>query len=423
MRRSAPAAAALAALLALAAASACTEEALTGVEGEEPPGQAADSRTLAVPVDELALWRDTTYTGFATVQDVPFVIAADQAGFRSRALLTINGVPDSIGGQPIDSVGEMFLQVVADTVRSAFSGDSATLEIHSLSQRFSPEEATWERAEEGRPWQTAGGDLETKLAELGFRLAAEGDSLTTDELRVPFGGAADSLIAAWSAAGAVPAMALRVRGEGNRLVIRQLRMALRARNADMDSLELVTAVDDSSTFIHDPPLPPAGQRLRLGGLPASRFYFVFLPPDTVGDIPLRGSQVNRAELIFHPASDSASVFRPSLTLGAGANRLLADPFELGPRTPIGPGVGDRRTFPLRPDSLEAGRPIRLRVTGLVQAWADAPPDSLEEFRVGVRPIPDGQDLGFWEFGSVEAAPEVRPELRLVITPPTDFSLP
>lgn len=414
-------AAALVALL--AALPACTEEALTGVEGEDAPGQAADSRTLSVPVDELALWRDTTYSGFATVQDVPFIIASDQASFRSRALVSIRGVPDSVGGQAVDSIGEMFFQVVADTVRSVFSGDSATLELHSLGQVFSPEDATWERAAKGRPWESPGGDLEAKLADLRFRLAGEGDSLETDELRVPFGDAADSLLAAWSEAGAVPPLALRVRGEGNRIVIRQVRMALRARNADMDSLDLITAVDDSSTFIHDPPLPEAGRQLRLGGLPSSRFYFSFLPPDTVEDIPLRGAQVNRAELIFHSVSESASPFRPSLTLGAGAVRLLADPFELGPRTPIGSVVGDRPTFALDPDSLAAGRPIRLRITGLIQSWADSPPDSVDQFQIGVRPVPDGQDLGFWEFGSVEAAREVRPELRVVVTPPTDFSLP
>lgn len=414
-------AAALAALLAVLPA--CTEEALTGVEGEDPPGQAADSRTLTVPVNELALWRDTTYSGFATAQDVPFIIAADESSFQSRALMTIRGVPDSIGGQPVDSVGEMFFQVVADTVRSVFSRDSATLELHSLGQVFSPEDATWERAAEGRPWGSPGGDLEEKLADLRFRLRADGDSLESDELRVPFGDDADSLLAAWSEAGTVPPLALRVRGEGNRIVIRQVRMAVRARNADMDSLELITAVDDSSTFIHDPPLPEPGRELRVGGLPSSRFYFAFLPPDTVDEVPIRGSRVNRAELLFHPVSDTLSPFRPILTLGAGANRLLADPFELGPRTPIGASVGDRQTFPLNPDSLAAGRPIRLRITGLIQTWADSPPDSIDQFWVGVRPTPDAQDLGFWEFGSVAAPEDVRPELRLVITPPTDFSLP
>lgn len=419
MRRVAPVVAVAVAL----AAAACTEEALTGVEGEDAPGQAADSRTVSLPVDQLALWRDTSFTGFATVQDVPFLVASDRPPLRSRALVSVAGVPDSIGGQPVDTVGEMVVEVVADTVRSVFSGDSATLELHSLGQIFSPEDATWQRAGVGRPWETPGGDLEEKLGDLRFRLAAESDSVTTDLLRLPFTGDPDSLLTAWSEDGAVPPLALRLRGAGNRLVIRQVRMVLQARNADMDSLQQITAPDDSSTFIYDPELPELGRELRLGGLPSGRFYFVFLPPDTVEGVALRGARVNRAELVFHSVSDTASPFRPPLRLGVAVHRLLADPFEFGPRTPIGRSVGDQRTLPLDPDELGSGEPLRIGVTNLIQSWADAPPDSIEEFRIGVRPTPDGQDLGFWDFGSREAEEGARPELRMVVTPPTDFSLP
>lgn len=417
-------AAALVGLLALVlAAGACTEEGLTGLDGVEPPGQAAETRSVTIPVDQLPLWRDTTYSGFATIQDIPFQVVADQPPLQGRGLYRISEVPDSIGGQAIDSIGEMVVSVTVDTARSDFSADSATLELFSLARDFTADEADWERASRGEPWATPGGDLETELAATRFRLGAEADSLASDTLSLAFRGSPDSLLTAWGEEGRVPPLALRVRGEGSRLVVRRLAIRLSAKNADMDSLEAIEAEADTATFIHDPELPDAGRNLRIGGLPASRFYFVFRPPDTVEGVPLRGARVNRAELVFHPVSESGSPFRPAVVLSTLATELLADPFRFGPRTPIGASVGDRRVRPLDPDSLAAGRPLEVRVSELLQTWASAPPDSIDRFRVGMRPVPDGQDLGFWEFGSVEAADGQKPVLRLLITPPTDFELP
>lgn len=410
----------------LATAVGCTEEGLTGVEGEEPPGQAADAVSVSLAADELPVWRDTTYTGYATIDDVPFLLAADQPPLQSRALFRIGNVPDSIGGQPIDSIGAMNLRVVADTARSAFSGDSATLELYSLSRSFRADEATWEQASEGTPWDSAGGDLANRLADVRFRYGAGQDTLASDTLRLPFHGESDSLIAAWADSGSVPPLAVLVRGDGNRMVIRQVAIELQARNADMDSLERQVASSSASTFIHDPDLPPVGQQLRAGGLPSSRFYIVFRPPDSIEGVPIRGARVNRAELVFHP-TDSASPFRPPVIVSALPSRLLADPFVYGARTPIGDPLGGRSVqaniLALDPDSLSAGQPLTIRVTDLIQSFARAPADSIEEFEVGLRPVPDGQDLGFWDFGSVEAAEGMKPELRILITPPTDFTLP
>lgn len=420
MRRVVPLAVAAAALAALAG---CSEEGLTGVEGEEPPGQAADAVSVTLTADELPLWRDTSFVGFATDRDVPFVVAADQPPLESRALFTVADVPDSVAGQAVDSTGDMFLRVVADTVRSTFSGDSATLELFSLGRDFVEDEVTWERASEGTPWDSAGGDLESRMGDHGFRFDADADSLSSDTIRMPFSGDPDSLVAAWQEEGGVPPMALLVRGEGNRMVIRDLTLELQGRSADMDSLQRIEAVASASAFIHDPDLPDVGRHLRAGGLPSSRFYFAFRPPDSVEGVPIRGAQVNRAELVFHPVSDPGGAFRPPVVLSSLATDLLADPFRFGARTPIGDAVGGGQVTALDPDSLSAGRPLRVRVTDLLQTWANAPADSIDEFRLGVRPVPDGQDLGFWDFGSVEAEAGARPELRILITPPTDFTLP
>lgn len=421
-----PSLAALLGIVALAVFAGCTEEGLTGIDGEEPPGQAADAVSVSLPADQLPLWRDTSYTGFATLRDHPFLLAADQPPLQSRPLFTIADVPDSVGGAAVDSTGNMYLRIVPDTARSSFSGDTATLRVFSLTRDFDEDEATWEQAADGTPWDSAGGDLGQELASLGFRGGAA-DTASSDTLRVPFAGDPDSLIAAWQESGGVPPMALLLDGEGNRMTIRQVALELEAKNADMDSLDREVATTSSSTFIHDPALPEVGRELRVGGLPSSRFYLTFLPPDSIQGVPIRGAQVNRAELVFHPVSDPDSPFRPPVVLTALPSQLLADPFLYGARTPIGPPIGSTRTsaaaVALDPDSLSAGRPLSIRVTSLVQTWARTPADSIDGFRVGVRPLPDGQDLGFWDFGSAEAADGMKPELRILITPPTDFTLP
>ena len=80
----------------LAVSAGCTEEGLTGVEGEEPPGQAADAVSVSLPVDQLPMWRDTTYSGFATIDGSPFLLIADQPPLESRSLIEIGNVPDYV---------------------------------------------------------------------------------------------------------------------------------------------------------------------------------------------------------------------------------------------------------------------------------------------------------------------------------------
>jgi len=66
--------------------------------------------------------------------------------------------------------------------------------------------------------------------------------------------------------------------------------------------------------------------------------------------------------------------------------------------------------------------VRFDFTSLMTRWAAAP-DSFGTFTVGVRFQPDVQSLGFWDFGSVESDPALRPFVRIVLTPPSDFDIP
>lgn len=401
----------------------CTEEALTGTDPESAPGQAAPTVELTVPVAELPVWADTTVRGFSLPVDAEFLLAADDS-LRSRVLLRFADVPDSLGtgddAQPLDSIAGAAVRISVDSARSSLSGDSALLELYELRRGFDDEEATWRRASRGEPWDSAGGDLGALLGTGRFALGA-------DTVRMPLIRPADSLVAAWQELGAPPPMALLLRGPG-RVFLDRPRLQVRGVPAEEDSAETLVEGPEARTFIFDPPQGSPGRDLRVGGLPASRVYFSFLPPDTVEGFPLRaGAQINRAELIFRPLGVPPGAHRLRDPFSLVPIRLLADPFRLGARTPVGAALegprGRRQTLLQRPEALAAGEPLRVNLTSLLTAWADAPPDSISVFHLGLRAQSERTLFGYWEFGSAESAGDVRPVLRLLVTPPTDFSLP
>lgn len=418
--------AALGLLAAATAALACTEDPITG-----PPGEGVDEPSETVEVtltaDEFPLWRDTTYTGFAIPTDATFLIVADEDDFSARALLRYTGVPDSV---TIDSVPlaieeyrDAELRFVLDTAASAIPAGNFTLRLRGLARGYDHEEVTWEEAAAGDPWATPGGDLTGELATLD--LTQPSDSFLPDTLVVSLEGVADSLLSDWAALEGGAGAALLVEGDGSRLRLRDATLRFEALPAGRDStvtVNLFPFIDTSPlTFIYDPPQPPVGAGLRLGGLPANRAYLEFLPPDTVDGVALRGGTINRAELVFPPLPPPASPFALRLSTGAVGIGLAGDPFETGPKTPVGGQLpGGVRT--LEPDSLTAGRQLRFDFTTLMERWAAAP-DSFGTFTLGVRFQPDAQSVGFWEFGSVEAEPGLRPFVRLVVTPPTEFDVP
>jgi hypothetical protein len=174
---------------------------------------------------------------------------------------------------------------------------------------------------------------------------------------------------------------------------------------------------DERAFILDPPQPPTGTALRVGGLPASRIYFEFVPPRILGDAGLEGSTVSQSEVILHPLA-APDLYAAERRIEARKVSLLGDPFEVGEKTPI--GSGDLLTTTLDPDRLREGEPVRLDITLLM---ARAVQDSLRRIRIGFRADPDAQALGYWEFGSAESPPEFQPQLRIVFSSAPEFTVP
>lgn len=419
-KRALPACAALA-TAAAGVLGACTEGQLTSVEDEDKPGQAAETREITLPADSFALWKDTTYVGFVTRNTFgPELAARDSGEFRSRALYAHGLLPETVTLDEeeleVDSVASIFFVLRPDTVKSSFSADSATVTVHSLARDFDAEQASWTQARDGEPWASPGGDLEARLAEARVMVRADTVELTVD---LP----ADSLARAWREAEETPPVAISVSDPGFRLWLNTVGLEMLARPVDRDTLVRGFADKLEDTFIHDPELPETGTALRLGGVPAARFYLAFRPPDSARGLPIKGSVVNRAELLFHPLDAPAEPFTPRESIQLQSFRLLGDPFEFGPKTPIGSGLAGAglRTFTL--DSLESGRALRFNVTSVLASWASASSDSALSIWIGVSGAPDPQLLGFYRFGSIESPALARPELRMVITPPTPFDLP
>lgn len=413
--------------IAAALAAACTEDPITG-----PPGEGIDEPVETVEVtlaaDEFLLWRDTTFTGYALPTDAGFTVVADTGGFRSRTLLRYGTVPDSVTVDsvrlPIEAYADAELRFLVDTAGSSIPPNRFRLQVRGLERGYEPDEVTWELAAEGEPWATPGGDLGAELGSLD--LSAAPDSVLADTLAIPVGAASDSLLSDWAGRDGGEGAALLVDGPGTRLRVQDATLLFRAKPAGRDTLVRLAVVpflgaSSPITFIYDPPAPPAGSALRMGGLPASRFYLEFLPPDTVEGFALTGGTINRAELVFRPLAPPPGLFAledpPNVTI----IDLIGDPFVIGAKTPVGGALGPGGVT-VEPDSLAAGAPVRFDFTSLMTRWAAAP-DSFGTFTVGVRFQPDVQSLGFWDFGSVESDAALRPFVRIVLTPPSDFDIP
>jgi hypothetical protein len=404
-------------VLSTAIMSACTEEPLGNLDSGSAPGASSVTRELVLSVTDLSTWRDTTVTGFAVPSNAPFLILAEQQELRARGLSQLD-IPDTLNTfadtLPVDHFVDASMRLVLDTVNSVFGSFPLTVRMVSLAQEFVPAEASWTEAEEGRPWITPGADLAEELSSV--QMTEVSDSLIF-EFQVPV----DSLLKSWQDLDGQPGFALVLEGPGSRLLVRALSLRIEAVLEGREAPIEQTLINDVRTFISDPEPPSPGQDLRLGGVPASRFYLEFSPPDSVGGFPLHGSTINHAELIFHPLPPPAEPYAMERGVVALPVKLMTDPFIWGAKTPIGSSLGGFAI--MDPDSLAAGIPLRVDVRSLLISALSGPADSIGTIRVGMRSDPDGQSLGYWEFGSVQSSAAYRPELLIIFTTPPEFGVP
>ena len=392
---------------------ACVEDPLL-LDADAAPGASSPTLDFSLLSSDLPGWRDTTYTGFTLRSDAGFALLSNEATARARFLGVLN-VPDTIttfaDTLPVDRFDSLDVRVLVDTIQSRFGGFPLTVRLMEVTRPFDPESATWSEAEPGMPWTTPGGDL-------GVQLGVAQMTEVADSIVIPIDVDADSLLKAWQDSDGEPGMAFVIEGPESALNVRNVVFRydalLEGREVPVNQTQSLTR----RTFIVDPPMPATGSRLRVGGLPASRLYLSVEIPPSIGGVSLEGAVINHANFTFTPLPAPAAPYALERALQSRQVKLLADPFRFFEKTPIGTAPLNFQS--LDPDSLALGLPLEIDVTRRV---IDAIEDGTFLIRLAFRGDPDGQTLGFWEFGSVEDMEALRPRLRIILTPPPDFQVP
>ncbi len=402
---------------ALAVAS-CTEDSLIGVDPTSPPGPSSETVEVSIGVGDLPLWRDTTFVGYAVPSSSGIQFVANEPSLVSRVLGRFSTLPDSIFVDTARVAVERFesarLRLIVDSLAGPVLPDSGTeLRVHGLARGFEEREASWTEARAGESWTTPGGDLADLLGSVRV------DSLQ-DTLFVPISVDSDSLLSDWLASDGELGYAVSSSADGSNLTFAALALVFDVKPEGQDTLIEVIRGPQPSTFIFSPETPLPGEELRLGGLPAARIYIRFELPDTLDGVPLRGSRINQASVIFRSLGAPPDPFATTDTLFASIFELLADPFEAGPKTPVGLNVGS--FVELDPEILASGGEQSLNITQLIQTWAGASADSLPDLQIGLRTLPEGGGVGYWEFGDM-SDPATAPRFVFLVTPPTEFSVP
>lgn len=400
------------------AVGSCTEDSLIGVDPETAPGQASETVELSIDVGDLPVWLDTTYIGFAVASTSGIQLVASDSSITSRLMGRFSTLPDSLFVDTVRVAIERFesarFRILVDSLAGLVLPDSGTeLLVHALTRGFEEREATWTMARDGEPWSTPGGDFGELLGSIRI------DSLQ-DTLFLPLIVDTDSLLSAWRAVDGEPGYVLSTSVDGTMITLRSLALIFDVKPEGQDTLIEVVRGPQPSTFIFDPETPAPESKLRLGGLPAARMYIRFELPDTLEGVQLRGSRINRASLIFRSLGTPPAPFATTDTLLASVFNLLADPFEFGAKTPVGVNFGN--FILLDPEILGAGGEQEINVTALVQVWAASSPDSVPALQLGIRALPEGESVNFWEFGEVDD-PANSPRLELLVTPPAGFDIP
>lgn len=407
------------AFVALIALGGCTEDQLTGVDPDSAPGgQASGTVEIVLSAADLPAWTDTTYTGYALPSTSGIRLVSNSADLVSRVLVRFSTLPDSVFFEDERIAVERFdnasLRLVIDTLASTIPEAGAQLRAYALARGFNDRQASWSNAADGEPWTTPGGDLGQTLGTL------EVASLEADTVFLPFDVPSDSLLQAWLADDGEPGLALVAESGGTSLTFKQVVLAFDAKPVGRDTLLATLRSPVPRTFIFDPETPPPGGVLRLGGLPAARTYVNFRLPESLQGVKLRGARINRATLLLTSVGVPDAPFATTDTLLASGFSLLSDPIAFGPKTPVGSNFDT--SAQIDPEEMGDGGVLAIPVTNLVRLWAQAEPDSMPDINLGIRALPEGNGLAFWEYGDV-TDPVRAPRLRLLITPTTQYDLP
>jgi hypothetical protein len=423
----------LAAALVLAV-GACGRDEIISVDSEAAPGQTSRTREALLTPDRLDVWVDMLYSGFARPSSATYVqIEEGTPNLISRALFRFGIVQDSVfltdtvsGALRFDSV-----RVVAgmDTLRTVLSSTGTTLRLIAVGQQWDARSANWDFAVDTSGSQIAwsagpGGTFGEVLAEATLTELA--DSVIFD-----LGARGDSLVRSWAdTTQENTGLALAVSDSG-RAILTAPRVQYRlVPEVEPDTSILLRAFANARTFIFDRSVLPNPQGvLRVGGVDGWRVFAELIVPDSVPvegsttRFRFRGATINKAELIFVSLEPPVAPFAAEADFTATVFDLADDFRVYGAKTPVGNAVlGSEFTF--RVDSLAEGSVLRFNITRRIQTWARIASDSTPgPIRLMIRSLIEGGTFGFWEFGAVDGDVQFAPVLRIVFTPPIEFTVP
>lgn len=422
--------------LGVSVAAGCTEEGPTSVGGELI---GEGYRTYEVVLDADAfLQSDLTYTGLGSLNLAPFgIVARDFGGeLDARTLLRVRPPTQvTYENDAGTNVTDSAFTIIGGTLTLAMDSLAADrtrpvqVELVEVTESWEPATVSWElrsdTAEVGEPWAAPGG---TTGAVLGSGLWASGDTLRI---------ALDSTAAAvWAdSAAAFHGGLIRSTTAGTRLVLDGLQFSFDVRPEGADTVVSVASLVARANIATPEPGTPAAGELRVGGVPVWRTVFQFLPMEEVEipcapmstrctTVPLSQVEVNQAALLLHPLPvPGRRIERPLRIEGRVVLRAPGVPVE---RSPLSPTIG----------ITESGISPALFTPGLADPDRVAVPVTTY-LRQNLSP-PEGGDpvlwlallaeleqaaplFGYAAFASLES--DNPPQLRLVVTVPTEERLP
>ncbi len=421
---------------------ACEPDEIVDVDPEAAPGTSSPTLETLLDTSVLTGWADTAFGGFTRAGVTGYIQVVSGAPLgTTRGLVQYDDIevdiriPDVISAvQAYDSARVV---VGVDSTQTFFpAAGEMILQLVEVQQEWDVS-ATWEFAVDtlgvAVPWSGGpGGSLgPTILAEDTLALIVT-DTTTEvpDSLVFWLGAASDSLLKLWADSLEVNTGLAVVVADSGHARLTGARLSYNMIPVENpDTAVAATSASTAETFIFD----PTGTEniegiLRVGGVEGWRSYTQFVVPDSVpvlgsaGLYPLRGSTINRAELLLVSLDQQFPPFQAEEPFQTLTYTLADDFLVFGPKTPVGNQVraGDVVVFP---DSIAIGDTVRVELTWLLADWSQVSQDSVPLLRFVIRPARAAATFGFWDFGAIDGDPSFTPSLRIVFTPPAGFGLP
>ncbi|CAN5679955.1 hypothetical protein BH23GEM1_BH23GEM1_04890 [soil metagenome] len=384
------------------------------------PGQGIE--LINVTIDPVIF--DTTVTAVGAFGEEPFMLLASRGDtLDSRVIIRFDSLPQKYQrtaadtGIEITTVDSAFLQLRLDLSEKQIAGaitvsafdvdtDANDTSVAALLPLFTADRLIGSR-------EFASADLKDTvripLSNAVVLAKARADSRLRIGLQITDGTGQFHVRSTES--GAVPLLSFRVSAD---TAVRPLTFT--PLSLMPDSLELRAAFADFRLLVRT---PPAGspQALLIGGFPSRRTYMRFLIPSSILD----SSSVVRATLLLEqiPNGGFGPLDTVSLVTHLGiAGTAVTDP-ELASRLFAAAEFTGIDTLRV---AVNAGGGREIDIAPVLRIWR-AQGDSLGARAIILRSAREGVSAAQAWFYSAEAAPGLRPRLRIRYTPANPFGLP